>query len=66
MKQVEYQGKQYEAPDWAEFICADGNDEVWCYEYKPYWNSSLQKYDHNDGRARRAELITEGPEIKRI
>lgn len=66
MKQIVYQGDVYEAPDWANYVCADGDGQVYAYEYEPTWVSDERKYHQNDGRARCLDRIKDRPPIQRI
>lgn len=35
MKKVEFQGAEFEVPDWAKYIGQDADGSVWAHESKP-------------------------------
>lgn len=38
MKKVTYQGQNFEVANWANYIAADANGDVWVYSQPPLWN----------------------------
>lgn len=65
MKTIEYNGKEYQTPDWANYVAADADGQVWCYEYKPEWSDIKQGY-MAEGSARNLTKEAARPEVKRI
>lgn len=48
MKTVEFQGAEFEVPDWARWIAQDSDGSICVYENKPYEDDTM--YKPNDGK----------------